>query len=332
MMSQSKHRLIIITSIFCGLCLLLSGEDVKYNPLEPIIKKEPEILDLSFRDEARSREIPIRIYLPDNNEPLPVIFFSHGLGGSSKGYSYLGKHWSSRGYIAVHVQHPGSDISVWKDKPRDERFESFKEVRNVENYLLRVKDIPAAMSQLEKWNKDKDNKLYGKLNMEKIGMAGHSFGAVTTQALSGQTTIFKNFSFTESRIKAAIVLSPSCPKRITPEKAFGDVKIPWMIMTGTKDVSIIGDTDAESRLKIFPALPTNNKYELVLYNAEHSAFSDAALPGDKETRNPNHHRVITGLSSAFWDANLKNDSVAKAWLDGAGAKSLLEENDCWQKK
>ncbi|MFQ5705061.1 MAG: hypothetical protein ACE5HT_13705 [Gemmatimonadales bacterium] len=103
-------------------------------------------------------------------------------------------------------------------------------------------------------------------------------------------------------------------------------------MTGTKDVAPIGNADLKSRLAVFPALPPGGKYELVLSGAEHSAFTDRALPGDSEQRNPNHHRVILALTTAFWDAWLRRDAAARAWLDGAGARSVLEQDDRWQTK
>jgi len=79
-------------------------------------------------------------------------------------------------------------------------------------------------------------------------------------------------------------------------------------------------------------VPPGGKYELVLYDAEHSAFTDRALPGDKAQRNPNHHRAILALSTAFWDAYLGNNQAAKDWLDGNGPGSILEKKDRWQKK
>ncbi len=162
-------------------------------------------------------------------------------------------------------------------------------------------------------------------------MSGHSFGALTTQAVSGQT--FRGSrSFTDRRIKAAIAFSPSAPRRADPATAFGSVAIPWLLMTGTKDVAVIGEADLASRLAVFPALPSGARYELVLENAEHSAFSDRALPGDREQRNPNHHRAILALSTAFWDAILRDDPAARAWLDGAGPRSVLEAGDRWQVK
>ncbi|HET9315071.1 MAG TPA: dienelactone hydrolase, partial [Vicinamibacteria bacterium] len=105
-----------------------------------------------------------------------------------------------------------------------------------------------------------------------------------------------------------------------------------MLMTGTKDESPIRDIDVASRLRVFAALPPGDKYELVLDGAEHSAFGDRALPGERGARNPNHHRAILALSTAFWDAYLRDDRTARAWLKGAAPRSVLEERDRWQVK
>jgi predicted dienelactone hydrolase len=188
------------------------------------------------------------------------------------------------------------------------------------------------LDQLEKWNAAADHPLNGRLDMQHVGMSGHSFGAVTTQAVSGQSFARGEAQFTDERIKAAILFSPSAPRRGTPADAFANVRLPWLLMTGTNDSAPIGDQTAESRLKVFPALPRGGKYEVVLDGAEHSAFTDRALPGDRNERNPNHHRAILALSTAFWDAYLKNDVPARTWLDGEGPRSVLEEKDRWQRK
>jgi hypothetical protein len=83
---------------------------------------------------------------------------------------------------------------------------------------------------------------------------------------------------------------------------------------------------------VYPALPPGSKYELVLDGAEHSAFTDRPLPGERGGRNPNHHRAILALSTAFWDAYLREDSAAKTWLDGDGPRSVLDAKDRWQRK
>ncbi|MBW2030925.1 MAG: dienelactone hydrolase [Deltaproteobacteria bacterium] len=323
-------------SDFLGVgCLILLTSVIdhgaNYDPLAVPAQVTPRVVDLTVNDHEQQRDIPIRVYLPQAMQAAPVVLFSHGLGGSRKGSSYLGKHWAARGYVTVFLQHPGSDASVWEDIPMGRRMKAMREAANAQNYLLRVKDVPAVLDQLDHWNKTDEHVLAGKLNLTKVGMAGHSFGARTTQAVSGQR--FRGRAlFTDPRIDAAVIMSPSRPRRGTPQAAFGKVSIPWMLMTGTKDTAPIGDTDMKSRLAVFPALPPGGKYELVLFGAEHSAFTDRALPSDTETRNPNHHRVILALSTAFWDAYLREDPAARAWLDGDGPESVLESRDAWQRK
>jgi predicted dienelactone hydrolase len=235
------------------------------------------------------------------------------------------------------LQHPGSDDSVWRNQPLAERAAAMRKAAGIQNFNLRAKDVPAVLDQLDKWNKASDHALAGRMDLSRVGMSGHSFGAVTTQAVSGQSFPLVGSSLTDARIKAALVLSPTRPARGDVNVAFGQVKIPWLLMTGTKDIATIGGApigaaDMEARYAVFPALPVGNKYELVLDGAEHSVFTDRPLPGESGQRNPKHHRIILALSTSFWDAFLKGDPEAKAWLDGVGPRSVIDENDRWQRK
>ncbi len=56
------------------------------------------------------------------------------------------------------------------------------------------------------------------------------------------------------RIDAAFAMSPSSPAIGKPAVAFGRVKIPWLLMTGTHDVAAIGDAAVASRLAVYPWL------------------------------------------------------------------------------
>lgn len=302
-----------------------------YDPLSAPKLEQVHVMDLSVMDSDRSREIPIRVYALPGADPAPVVLFSHGLGGSRENSPYLGSHWAARGYVCVFMQHIGSDESVWRDAPVGQRYRILQQAANLENFMLRAADVPAVLDQLALWNVESGHPLENRLDLSRVGMSGHSFGAVTTQAVSGQTFI-RGDALTEPRIKAATAFSPSAPRLGSADRAFGSVEIPWMLMTGTEDDAPIGNIDVESRLAVFPALPPGGKYEVVLFGAEHSAFGDRALPGESESRNPNHHRVILALSTAFWDAYLKEDVIARAWLDGDGPSTVLEAEDRWQKK
>lgn len=310
--------------------LLAAAPSRAYDPLEVRHTERVERIDLVAEDDARKRSIPLRVYLPAAREPAPVVLFSHGLGGSRENASYLGTHWAARGYAVVFMQHAGSDEAVWKEARPAERMAAMNAAASAQNFLLRVKDVPAVLDRLERWRGTADHPLAGRLDLARVGMSGHSFGAVTTQAVAGQRA--GTLSMTDPRIKAAVMFSPSGPRRGgAPSEAFGSVAIPWLLMTGTRDTAPIGNADVASRLSVYPALPPGGKYELVLDGAEHSAFSDRALSGGAR-RNPNHHRAILALSTAFWDAWLRGDAAARAWLDGAGPRTVLEPGDRWQRK
>jgi predicted dienelactone hydrolase len=319
----------------CGLLAMPAAAG--YDPLALPAGDLPTPLDLKVIDATRSREIPLRVCVPSAATAAPVVLFSHGLGGNREGSSFLGKHWAARGYVVVFLQHPGSDDSIWKGQPAGQRVASMRAAATAENFMLRVGDVSAVLDQLNRWNNEADHPLHGRLDLARVGMSGHSFGAVTTQAVSGQALPTGAQPLTEKRIKAAIVMSPSGPQRGTAAQAFAQVNIPWLLMTGTNDIArlggeTIGTSDMASRLSVYPALPPNGKYELVLNEARHFAFTDRPEMGGEGLRNPNHHRSILALGTAFWDAYLKQDPAAKAWLDGDGPRTILEKDDRWQRK
>lgn len=322
------------TAFRMAVCLAVLGSPPtlraeSYDPLRVDDRAVQEPVDLTIEDAKRDREIPIRVYLPDIQEAAPVILFSHGLGGSRRGCGYLGRHWSARGYVVVFMQHAGSDESVWRDLPVRERLDALKNSTSFRTTLARFGDVKAVLDQLQEWNTSADHRFHTKFALEHVGMSGHSYGASTTQAVSGQSAPRLGQRFTDKRIDAAVMFSPNRPRRTEPKTAFGKVAIPWMLMTGTKDTSPINDTTVDDRRQVYPALPdTIDKYELVLHDAEHHAFSDGT--GRRRKRDPNHHRVILALSTAFWDAHLRADEPARAWLHGQAPRTVMAEDDEWQ--
>lgn len=301
-----------------------------YDPMALPEAKLPESLPLLVVDAARDREIPVRIYLPSSTTKAPVVLWSHGLGGSRDNSAYLGRHWSARGFVVVAMQHAGSDESVWKDAKPRERYATLQKAASGENLVLRCGDVKAVLDQLATWHGDADHPLHDRLDLEHVGMCGHSFGAVTTQAVSGQSMPMLGAKFTDPRIDAALPMSPSKPRGGDVGKAFGSVRIPWLLMTGTEDTAPIGDIDVADRLVVYPALPTTiDRFELVLDGAQHSVFGERALGGERAIKEQ-HHRTILALSTAFWDAYLRSDEAAKQWLQGDGARTALSTGDRWQ--
>jgi dienelactone hydrolase len=315
-------------------------ETVTYDPLrlDESLNSNWEDLTIPYAD--GKREVPVRVYLakPEGaTMQRPVILFSHGLGGSREGSPHIGKHWAQRGYCAIFLQHPGSDTGVWKDVPMRERMKALNNAASGENFQLRTQDVKNVLDRLSQWQQNpglapkewKD--LVSRMDLERIGMSGHSFGAVTAQAVSGQKFPLGR-GYIDLRIKAAIIMSPSSPKLGSVETAFGSVNIPLFIMTGTKDTSPIGKADVASRLAVYASLPKGDKFELVLLEAEHSFPGERSLPGESGKRNPNHSKAVLALSTAFWDTYLREETAARSWLQGDGPKSILESGDSWKSK
>lgn len=289
-------------------------------------------LELEVQDAARQRTVPILVYLPPsgNTKTAPVVLFSHGLGGSRHGSSYLGQHWSSHGYVCVFLQHPGSDESVWKDVERSQVMEAMRNAASLENFLARTQDVTRVLDQLQRWSRQPDHPLADRMDLERVGMSGHSFGAVTTQAVMGQASPQGVARFRDPRIDAAIAFSPSPPQAGTPETAFANVRLPVLAMTGTLDNDPVRNlTTPEDRRKVYASLPPGNKFQLVFEGGRHSAFSDRPMRLEPP-RHARIHPAILALTTAFWDAYLRDDEKAKAWLRGPEARKHLAPGDVWE--
>ncbi len=300
-----------------------------------------------WHDSARNRTIPVKIYHPIQDGrsapgPFPVILFSHGLGGSREGYEYLGRHWASYGYVCVHLQHPGSDESVWRGKAQP--IKSLQEaVRNpllaVNGAVNRTADVRFALDWLETLQK-KPGSLKGRLDLGRIGMAGHSFGASTTLALAGQVAVLptgREISGADSRIKAAVVMSPPVPKRPTQrQKAYQKITIPCFYMTGTEDDSPIGETRKEDRRVPFDLSGSAaDRYLVTFTGGDHGIFAgrSALTPRRQREKDAIFHKLICAASTAFWDAYLREDSKAKEWLlSEDGFQRLLGPDGTFEKK
>jgi predicted dienelactone hydrolase len=209
-----------------------------------------EVFRYDWHDAKRDREVPVKIYFPKTSDgPFPVIIFSHGLGGTREGYEYLGQHWASHGYVSVHLQHPGSDDSVWRGAAAADKMGAMRRAAaDPRNAINRPQDVSFAIDQLAKLNRE-SSPFHQKLDLDRVGAAGHSFGAYTTLAVAGQSFLpggGKGTSLADPRVKAAIPMSaPVSANRRRLDEVYAKIKISCLHMTGTKDFSPIGDTKPE---------------------------------------------------------------------------------------
>lgn len=311
-----------------------------------------ESLLTDWHDRQRDRTIPVKVYYPSQRPSglLPVILFSHGLGGSREAAGYLGRHWASHGYVSVHLQHPGSDESLWRGESQP--LQVLREAaKNPRAALDRVADVRFVLDRLGQLQNE-PSPLKARLDLQRIGMSGHSFGAHTTLVLAGQVAVLpggREISQADPRIKAAVILSPPVPQRPAQrEKAFRKIAIPCLYMTGTEDDSPIGETRKEDRRLPFDLSgDLADRYLIIFTGGDHMIFSGRdrslfATPGilagglarlrQVRERDELFHRLIGAASTAFWEAYLRGDAKAKKWLAEGDFEKLLGTAGTFEKK
>ena len=208
---------------------------------------------------------------------MPLIIFSHGIGGSRLGYSYLGSYWASHGLASLHVQHVGSDRSIWFGNPFN-LISRLQEAAQEKEALARVFDLRFALTQIL------NDPLGQVINPHQIIAAGHSYGANTTLLASG-ARVSRNtipVDLRDPRIQAAILISaPRFYGQTAVDSILQPVRLPTLHITATEDnIQIPGYFSGyPDRLAIFEAIGSERKALAVFEGGSHSMFTDRTRSG-----------------------------------------------------
>ena len=169
-------------------------------------------------------------------------------------------------------------------------------------------------------------------------MAGHSFGARTTQALAGERSPVAT-ALAEPRFQAFIALSPSSHASRPVHEAFSAVQRPFFAITGSHDGDPFGAfASGESRARVFDGLPAGQRALLWLDGADHSSFAgnvEQRIAGlgllQREpsalSRETALHALVARLSTLWWRWRLASDAAAWETLktpQGLAAADRLE--------
>lgn len=325
-------------------------------------------IDEEWRDSVRSRTLPVRLYLPNvlalpagaarsdaSRASVPWVIFSHGLGGSRAGGRAWGEALAAAGYLAVHVQHPGSDEAIWKGKPPAQAALGLREGATGEQLMARIGDVRFVLDEVARRARAQAVAMapgsagssptpalqWAAINVPMVMMSGHSFGAVTTQALMGQRFGVPSDDLApEPRFVAAIAYSPSA-RQPRPVDSFAAIGRPFMSITGTQDAEPeLLQTPGRERMPAsarqvpYQEMPAGHKYLLVVEGADHMMFNGEPDVG-RRVRSPETLEIQNRLVSAgqslvtlFADAYLRQDSGALTRMQ-SGAPVRLTSQDRW---
>jgi predicted dienelactone hydrolase len=257
--------------------------------------------------------------------------FSPGLGGSTTGGGLWGAAWAGRGLAVIHLEHPGSDAAVYRtpDTP-EERRARVRTAASGEQLQARVGDVGFVLDELAR-RKFEGSCDLTRLDLTRIGMAGHSMGAWTVQGLAGQR-YFGTTPFLDRRIKAAIAFSPSTLTTSALPETFGGITIPFLSVTGTLDGAVNKpanqppDLSAEAqRTGPFTGMAPGDKYLLLFKDGDHMVFS-GNLRRVPSVTDAHIQAVAAAATTAFWGMTLSGDRRDSETLR-SGITALLAPGD-----
>ena len=291
--------------------------DSMSTPVETAADAPYTTQDIEWTDVARGRVVPVRLYLPQPAGPgtaaarVPLVVFSHGIGGSRAGYSYLGRHFASQGVASLHLQHVGSDRNLWFGNPLA-LVGRLQDAAQEKEAIARVQDLRFALDRLLA------SEAGPRIDAARIVAAGHSYGANTTLLAVGARVERQGqaLDFRDPRIRAAIVISaPPFYGETDPARILAGVTVPSLHITATEDIIRIPGyySGAEDRVAVFDATGGARKTLAVFNGGSHSVFTDRGNTGGAEL-NPQIKAATKELSLAFLRSVFDGDDLAlRAW-------------------
>lgn len=239
--------------------------DIRYDDLSDLRLSgrrgvEQSRIDLSRLDiSGQERKFYADVYRPRHWRwgKTPVVVLSHGLGDSPEVYRQEAEHLASYGFFVAVPQHPGSDSLQQASFRRG----TASEIYQIHEFIDRPKDITYLLDKLEFRNADEYE---GRLDLENVGVGGHSFGGYTALALAGATIDFENltevcsekfkdlnislllqcdalelprqedYGFRDSRITSVMAKNP-ITSSVFGADGLAEVNIPVMLLAGSHD-------------------------------------------------------------------------------------------------
>jgi predicted dienelactone hydrolase len=261
----------------------------------------------------------VRVFYPDAAGKYPVIVFSHGAGGSQDCCEELTQHWASYGYITIQPTH--EDSARQRRNSGEENIPFTGAVREAlkrpELWERRPADISFVLNSLGELQK-RAVQLSGKIDTHNVGVGGHSMGSFAAEAIAGATADLPGragASFADPRVKAALCLSPQGPGQFgLTASSFATMRIPFMGITGSRD-NLGPLASAAWHEKPFDLSPAGDKYFVNISGANHMSFISSRTSASGGAQQAEEIFAYTNSAAlAFWDAYLKNDGRAMAYL------------------
>ncbi|BAT53136.1 hypothetical protein NOS3756_20950 [Nostoc sp. NIES-3756] len=301
------------------------------------------------------RKYDVDVYLPQSQSatstPYPVIVISHGLADNRNGFVYLAQHLASHGFVVAALDHP-----VANSKQFQQFLAGIASPPRPTELIDRPLDVKYLLDELQRLS-ETDSRFKDKLNLQQVGVIGHSLGGYTALALAGGTFDFAkirqecnpnrslnistflqcraldlkpdNYSVKDDRIKAIMVMNP-LGSVVFGQTGMSTIPVPVMMVAGSQDIFTPA---VPEQIRPFTNLPNKDKYLAVIENGTHfSAQSDLpngenVIPVPQGLLGPerkNVHTYMNALGVAFFQTYLSDRQEYKSYLTPAYAQFISQ--------
>ncbi|MFI2207746.1 alpha/beta hydrolase family protein [Streptomyces sp. NPDC020192] len=284
----------------------------------PVLSYSPVVLSVP----GRPVDLQVRVSAPATGTGLPVILLSHGHGGSNNlsslnGYAPIANLWAAAGFVVIQPTHlssctlsrqladtPGAPF-FWRSRAKD-----------MSHILDRLDEIEKTVPQLA-----------GRIDHDKIAVAGHSLGGHTAGLLLGARSADPDtgevVNLLEPRIKVGVLLA--APGRggdilngpmaeMVPffhTTDFSTMTTPTLVVAGDQDDSKhftdVGPDWHTDPYRLAPAPKTL----LTLFGAEHLLGGISGYDADETTdESPARVAALARLTSAYLRTQFQPDDHA----------------------
>lgn len=238
----------------------------------------------------------------------PVVVFSPGYGAARAFYTSLVRGLASEGYVVVAVDHPYEAAIV---EVADGRL-----VTTVEDFAryggdrgaymrarleVRAADVRFVLDQLGR-PEVMGRALWEQLDLEHVGVIGHSFGGATAGVVMER----------DARVKAAANLDGTLYGDL-PEKA---LRGPWLLLESDPEVTHHSERYLAGNRQLLEKV-VGPKYRVTMRGVNHYGFTDVpllftglgryglamVLGGGREVGET--HRAVTAMVTAFLDGPMR---------------------------
>lgn len=255
----------------------------------------------------------------------PLIIYSHPSGGNRRSATFLCTHLGSHGYVVAALDH--SEVVAKELARKDGETSEEKSARQKAWIANRVPDISFLLDHLlggTAWDSE------AKLDDDRMGIVGHSFGGWTALAAAE----------VERRIAAVVALAPGGSSESKP--GILKLKLPFTSGRNVPKLYLVAENDTSLPLagmyELFGRTPAP-KQMVVLRKSDHMHFMDNVeelhetvrkmdFPGElawlpQEMRpiaelcsGEQAHLFARGLTLGHFDATLRGQSEAQRFMLG----------------